>query len=163
MNYLQTGLANARQELKSPMFDRTEPSRSDNLLSETDSTPSIDITKTFSSKPHYITIPLKLFLLTWVLAMLGVSISSYEYPSFWLAYLTNWGWTFTCAYFVFSLGTALCLMRFGEEGKASDVFVKVTWVSSFNVQNFCAQYYYLLTLINAIRCRHCLRSYCQLK
>jgi hypothetical protein len=133
MNYVQTGLANARQELKSSMFDRTEPSRSGNLLSETDSTPCIDVPKTFSPKPHYITITVKLFLLTWVLSMLGVSISSYTYPSFWLAYLTNWGWTLTSTYFVSSLGTALYLMRFAEEGKATDFLVNLTWVSTICV------------------------------
>lgn len=129
MDYVRTGLSNARQELTSPLFDLSEPSQSsDNLLSAT-APPRIDVSKTFSPQPHYATIPIKLFLTVWVLALLGLSITGYTYQSFWLAYLTNWGWIFVNAYFVSSLVTAISLMKW-KEGKALELLVKITWVRS---------------------------------
>jgi len=67
----------------------------------------------------------------WVIAIMWVSIDSYSYPSFWLAYLTNWGWVFLVAYFVLSLGLAVLLMLTKwRDGRVVAWLVKITWVSS---------------------------------
>ena len=130
MNYIRTGLSNARQELKSPMFDLSEPSSSSENLLEASTAPSLlDMVKTFSPSPHYVTIPAKLVILAWALSLLGMSITEYSIQSFWLAYLTNWGWTVSCAYFLCSTLTAVFLIKFGVDDKASRLLVKITWVS----------------------------------
>ena len=126
-NYVQSGLACARGELSSSIFSLSEPSRTSSpLLSESS---SISISKTFSPKPYYLSIIIKLFLTAWAIGILGASISSYEYPSFWLAYLTDWGWVFASAYFLFSLVTAVYLANRGDNDALSTLLFKTTWVS----------------------------------
>jgi hypothetical protein len=135
MNCLRSTLSTARHEVSSPMFDLSEPTDLASRDGCTESTASsIDISKTFSPTPHWGCILAKLFLTAWVVALMAMSISEYAYPSFWLAYLTNWGWTVTVAYCVCSLGTALYLMKFRvEEGfgnNGASLLVNTTWVSN---------------------------------
>ena len=130
MEYLQDGISDAQRELSSPLFDLTEPShdilssdssstieKSLNDVLSSDSSPTIDIVQSFSPIPHSLTISAKFFLAFWVWASLGASIP----------YLTNWGWTVTCIYFVFSLLCAIVLKKWGEHN-ASIMLVKITWV-----------------------------------
>ncbi len=62
----------------------------------------LDVIRTFSPRPRPVYIALKIFLAAWILAILATSVDQAAYPSFWLAYLTHWGYTFTAMYSVMS-------------------------------------------------------------
>ncbi|KAL3775079.1 hypothetical protein HJC23_013999 [Cyclotella cryptica] len=130
MNCLRVSCTNARRELTSPMFDLSEPAVD---LASTEGgvlTSSIDVSKTFCPRPRIPFIATKVFLSAWVIAMMALSIEQTQFESFWLAYLTHWGWTVTVAYFLSSLGTACyfskCELADGA-GRTSGVLIKLTW------------------------------------
>ncbi|KAL7462605.1 hypothetical protein ACHAXS_002985 [Conticribra weissflogii] len=115
-----------RHELYSPMFDTVEPISIKNKTG----LQILDIVATFSPRPRWFYILAKSFLAAWAIGIMYASITTYENPSFWLAYLTNQGWVLTSAYFSCSLLSALYLAK---RGKMDDLkgcggmLVKSTW------------------------------------
>ncbi|KAL7505363.1 hypothetical protein ACHAWX_000605 [Stephanocyclus meneghinianus] len=130
MNCLRTTCTNARHELTSALFDLSEPSVDISSTEVGVPTSSIDVSKTFCPRPRIPCIAAKVFFTAWVIAMMVLSIEQSQFESFWLAYLTHWGWTVTVAYFLFSLGTACylskCELPNGVD-RSSGALVKVTW------------------------------------
>ncbi len=124
-----TCCSSLRHELYSPMFDTVEPSSIKNKTG----LQILDIVATFSPRPRWFYILAKSFLAAWAVGIMYASITTYENPSFWLAYLTNQGWVLTSAYFSCSLLSALYLAK---RGKMDDLkgcggmLVKSTWVSA---------------------------------
>lgn len=130
MNCLRTSCTNARHELTSPMFDLSEPVAEGLASTEGGvSTSLIDVSKTFCPRPHIPFTAAKAFLTAWVIALMALSIEQTQFESFWLAYLTHWGWTVTVAYFLFSLGTACYFSKceHADGGGGKVVLAKITW------------------------------------
>ena len=132
----------SRREFSSPMFDLTElpKSQANNANNKevaltreelaTTTPPRLDVVKTFSPSPRIAYISAKVFLTAWVVAMMAKSIQNSSFPSFWLAYLTHWGWVATVAYFLSSLMTALYLAKNPPDASSVDkagLIVKITW------------------------------------
>lgn len=118
-----------RHELSSPLFDTVEPSS----VNAENGSQVLDIVATFSPRPRWFYILAKLFFAAWAIAIMHSSITTFENPSFWLAYLTNQGWVFTVAYFFCSLFSALYLAKRGTMDNlqgCGGLLVKSTWVSA---------------------------------
>jgi len=70
--------------------------------------------------------------MAWIVAVMVSSIRGKTYPSFWLAYLTHWGFTFTTAYFIMSVLSAVYLAmqppaNSGVLEGGIGLFLKITW------------------------------------
>ncbi|KAL7518710.1 hypothetical protein ACHAWX_003520 [Stephanocyclus meneghinianus] len=126
MNCLRTCRTGLRRELTSPMFDLIEPPKNEGDTALC----LIDVSKTFSPRPRCLSIAAKVFLTAWAIAIMALSIEQTQFESFWLAYLTHWGWTVTVAYFVFSLCTAFYWRNCepdDDAGGSCGILVKITW------------------------------------
>ena len=132
--------AAVRGEFKGPMFDLLEqsasaPTREDEAgVNVVDTTSrSLDIVKTFSPHPRVPYIGVKIiFIEAWIVSVMPMSITSYTYPSFWLAYGTNWGLVVTTAYIILSSLSAVYLVinppANPDELKGGvGVLIKSTW------------------------------------
>jgi len=128
-----------RRELKSPMFDLAEhspPKSSTNDVasaSETNNTRTLHIEKTLSPRPRLPYIGAKLFVAAWIVSILAMSIIKKTHRSFWLAYLTHWGYLFVTAYALMSVFSAVYLaLRPPENPSVLEggvgVLFKTTWV-----------------------------------
>lgn len=92
----------------------------------------LDIEKTFSPSPRLPYIGAKLFLMTWVISVMALSIKNAIHQSFWLAFLTHWGLVLTSLYFIMSV---VCAVYFamhppentGELKGGVGLLVKTTW------------------------------------
>lgn len=88
----------------------------------------LDIKQTFCKDPAKISITLKVLLFLFVTSITVMSIFDYTAKEFWLAYLTNWGWTFTTLYFLFSLLSSLRIScSTGENAQNAGFLVNTTW------------------------------------
>lgn len=130
----------ALNEFKSPMFTLVEHTAQSNDKSKNASlinnnNKRLDVVQTFSPKPRLVYLGLKLVLTTWIVSVMVSSIMSRDYPSFWIAYLTHWGFTVTVAYFILSclLAIYLAVVRsetvngMEELEGCIGLFVKTTW------------------------------------
>ncbi|KAL7545735.1 hypothetical protein ACHAWF_009083 [Thalassiosira exigua] len=92
----------------------------------------MDVVRTFSPGPRLVCVPLKLAFAAWAAAIVASSIMNKDHPSFWLAYVTNWGLVGTLAYFLLSGVTAAYLavcppVDPGALGGAAGAMIKATW------------------------------------
>ena len=125
------------------MFDLAEHSAPSNDIKGTDDASltndsknirRLDVGKSLSPRPSLPYIGAKLFIMAWMISIMTLSIKSKPYPSFWLAYLTHWGFLFTIAYTIMSAISAVYLaMRPpanpGVLEGGVGLLVKTTWVS----------------------------------
>lgn len=99
----------ARGEFKGPMFGLVEHSNDTLTNNDNSSAPCLDIVQTFSPRPRILHIGIKFFLAAWIVSILASSIRKKDHPSFWLAYLTHWGFLATTAYSLMSVLVAIYL------------------------------------------------------
>jgi len=129
-----------KREIKAPMFDLTEHSATvsdneganDDSNSNTTSRCTMDIQKTLSPSPRLPYIGAKLFIMAWAISTLSLSIVKFDFPSFWIVYLTHWGFIVTTAYTIMSFFSAVYLaMRPpanpGVLEGGVGLFAKITW------------------------------------
>lgn len=106
---------------------------STSLVSDNNSTPRLNIVRTFSPRPHIAYIIAKLFILAWTIAILHLSITTATYQFFWMAYLTHWGVLFSTAYALMSAFSAIYLalrppVDAGVLKGGIGFMIKTTWV-----------------------------------
>ena len=124
------------------MFDLAEhsaPSKANegtrtSLLTDSKNIIRLDVGKSLSPSPRLPYIGAKLFIMAWMISIMTLSIKSKTHPSFWLAYLTHWGFLFTTAYTIMSAISAvylviLPLVNPGVLEGGVGLLVKTTWVS----------------------------------
>ena len=124
------------------MFDLAEHSAPSNanegandvpLRNDSKSISRLDVKKSLSPYPRLSYIGAKLFIMAWLISIMTLSIKSKTHPSFWLAYLTHWGFLVTTAYTIMSAISAVYLaMRPpanpGVLEGGVGLLVKTTWV-----------------------------------
>mmetsp|Transcript_28403 Transcript_28403/g.48992 ORF Transcript_28403/g.48992 Transcript_28403/m.48992 type:complete len:302 (-) Transcript_28403:300-1205(-) len=105
-------------EFKAPMFDLAEHSapsnadegtNDDSLTNDSKNISCLDVEKTLSPSPRLPYIGAKLFIMAWMISIMMLSIRDSTHPSFWLAYLTHWGFLVTTAYTIMSAISAVYL------------------------------------------------------
>lgn len=107
----------------------------------------LDIVQTFSPRPHVLCITAKIFLAAWILAILALSVEEEMFKSFYMAYLTHWGYSITSMYAIASLICAVylavrhrsslsannittpltCCCGAGSGGGVAGFLIKTTW------------------------------------
>ena len=120
---------------KGSMFDTVEqPSRSSSSVSNIndDEARRIDIFDTFSPQPHVLHIGCKIGLIGWIASVMARSIMGFQYPSFWLAYLTHWSLVLAAAYILMSTLSAVYLAtcshsKCAEFKGGTGVLINITW------------------------------------
>jgi len=127
------------REFKSPMSDLAEhPEPPNDEEAIINATPSIDIEKTFSPRPRFAYIEAKLFIVLWLISITALSIGKYDYPDFWMAYLTHWTILLTVAYSILSFFSAAYLAMCPPADPSvleggTGLMIKTMWVSFYNI------------------------------
>jgi len=88
----------------------------------------LDVVRMLSPTPRLPFISAKVFMLAWIVSTMALSISNSTHHSFWLAYLTHWGITFTVAYMTMSVISFVYLARRPPVNQGGvELLVKITW------------------------------------
>ena len=145
------------KEFRSPIFSLEEPLVGTRIVADILEDPSratdevracgpvtvggvLDVKQTFGvcgDRVPYLAIFIKSIIFAWTISVWAQSIADETHPTFWFAYLTNWGWIVTNLYFLCSIACTLSLSRskFRQQGRSSAGWLpNLTWVSSNIVQ-----------------------------
>lgn len=124
-------------EINSPMFDIAEQTNANiddksPLANDDDDDKSnasrLDVVAMLSPTPRLPILSAKVFMLAWIVSTMALSIKNSTHHSFWLAYLTHWGITFTAAYMLMSVISFVYLAKRPPENQGGvGLLVKITW------------------------------------